>query len=136
MNGINYLEIYNAAIAPKLKRIDTMLKTGEGTISPEDAADALYISEAEVYEIMRENGLEYIDRAAFLLIMKNGTSGLCGLYRREMELGSPEVYTSRDIAYIYNLNLDDINEAYDKLNILCAATPDMLPDIFANVVVY
>ena len=129
---VSYLEIYQTEIAPYLKKLDVMLKADKPPFTLKETSQALSIPEAEVRNIMNRRQIKRIGRREFLEIMKEGSSSICRLYRREMDLGSPYVYTREEVAYIYELPLEVVCQVCDELGIqkLTAIT---LPDLFGHV---
>ncbi|MCL2698703.1 MAG: hypothetical protein FWE68_00145 [Defluviitaleaceae bacterium] len=128
MTKTSYLEVYTDEISPRLKAIDLQLKSGED-IDTDTAADLLDLTadELRVLGVVRS-----VTPEEFLTLMRRGPSGICGLYRRELERRSPVTYTADDIAYIYGLDHELVNAAFDKLN-ASAVTEYMLAEIFAEI---
>ena len=125
----NYLDdIYTSFIYPKLCSIDVFLKSVEDVI-PSTVAKLLDICEEEVLEI---TGGTQPTRASFLSIMERGSSFICGLYRRELECGSPHIYSAKDIAYIYQLDYNSVQAACSTLGI-ADITPGLLPQVLAMI---
>jgi hypothetical protein len=139
MNQINanggyasYLEIYQAEIAPQLEELDIFIKSMDESVSAAEASAELDISPDETYDIMKKLHIKRIDRPAFLQIMLRASSPVCRLYQRELEIGSPYVYTREEIAYIYDLPLDAINTACEDLGIV-ELTAYSLPELFGHL---
>ena len=128
----NFLELYESMVAPRLALIDISMKTRQFAITPLEASAMLMISESEVNELMQERGSEIIDRRTFFSIMEAGSSWLCGLYRRECEIGSPYVYTIDDVAYIYGIEAPVVREAFAKAGVI-EATQYTLPLVFQQI---
>ena len=127
-----FWEEYQTHIKPTIAEIDIFLKSGEYPLDIAEVACVLELGEAEIEAIMAKGGLRSIDRAAFMHIMAAGSSAICGMYRREAEIGSPPTYTPSQLAYIYNLNIEDVKNACKKLQIK-EATAFTMPLIFANI---
>jgi len=130
----SYLHTYIARITPKLQEIDLYIKTSDGALDPARVAGLLELSETEVAEIARSSNISQISRHDFFSIMAKGSSFICGLYRREVECGSPYIYTRGDIAYIYQIDIDQINSICDTLGIR-EVTAYTLPDLLAQIAV-
>ena len=130
--GTSFYDTYVYEICPKLQEIDLLIKTSEDEIAIGDAAYALSIPVAEVEEIMRHRHLSCICRDNFVQIMEEGSSQICALYRREKKCGSPFLYSRENISYIYNIDIDTINQVCDALNIQ-EMTWYMLPIVFKRV---
>lgn len=127
----SYLEVYAREISPRLKAIDTRLKSGE-EISLDEAAALLGISEDEILRFSGAAGGRGLTSEEFLSLMELGSGAVCGLYRRELERRSPITYTAADIAYIYDIGIGLVQAAFDRLN-AGSVTEYMLPEVFAGI---
>jgi len=130
----SYLHTYLEKIVPKLQEIDIYIKSAEGYLDPKHVADVLELSETEVWEIARVNNIKRIGKRDFFKIMEAGSSFICGLYRRELECGSPLTYTRKNIAYIYQIDIDRLNSVCDSLGI-SEVTSYTLPHLLAQIAV-
>lgn len=131
----SFLDVYQSEIAPKLKEIDITIKTLDKPLSKSVVCRILQISKDELNKIMEHNNIKKINRLSFFTIMQNGTSDICKFYKREVECGSPYTYKREKIAYIYNLKIEDVNCACEKLGIV-EATPFTLPILFSQIRIY
>jgi len=131
MQTYTFWEEYQNNIAPRIAAVDLFLKTAEYPLRADLVADVLGLSEIEIYQILN-NDVEKIDKDTFLVIMSQGSSDLCQLYQREMELRSPPTYTCGDIAYIYNLNYSMVENACQMLKIK-EVTAFTMPLVFSNI---
>jgi len=127
-----FWEEYTRYIRPSITKIDILLKSAEYPLDMSCVGQVLDIPRKEVASIMLRAGLDKIDREAFLHIMANGSSRICHLYRKEVEIGSPPTYTASQLSYIYNLDINDVKNACEKLQIK-EATVLTMPLIFANI---
>lgn len=130
----SYLDTYLGKIMPKLQEIDVYVKSEEGYFDTEHVADMLELNESEVLEIMSANNIRRIGKRDFFKIMQEGSSWICGLYRRELECGSPLIYTRKNIAYIYRIDIDRLNSVCDFLGI-SEVTSYTLPHLLAQIAV-
>lgn len=130
--GKSYLDIYTGYIVPRIERADILLKTTEGDIQPSAAAAVLEITPWEVCHLMELYHLRHITRSTFPLIMQGGSSRLCRLFARELQIGCTDSYLPAGIAYIYNLDLKTVEAAFKALGIT-RATGSMLREIFARI---
>ena len=126
-----FLEEFRMSIEPRIADIDVFLRAGDD-FAIACVARLLSLCEDEVRDIMCHAGLSKIDRQAFLKIMQLGSSRICQLYAREVALASPPTYTSDDIAYIYNLDIEQVKHAFQKLKI-GEVTALTMPLVFANI---
>ncbi|MBS4960035.1 MAG: hypothetical protein KHZ62_04335 [Clostridiales bacterium] len=111
-----YWDIFALEIRPRLQAIDIFLKT---EIPPYDtckAAKLLDIDEEDIKKYLLENK-ETLDKTTFLILMKQGNSELCRMFRRELSRGTPKTYEPYDISYIYNIDMDLVLDACGKLGI-------------------
>ena len=132
VKGASFLEIYQMEIAPQLQSLDIIIKSMDEPLTVTEASEALYISEAETKHILKHLNIDVIDQSAFLQIMSEASSPICRLYQRELDIGSPYVYTREDISYIYTIPLDVVNQACEDLG-LVKLTAYTLPDLFSRV---
>ena len=128
----SYLEYYAYCIRPKLKEIDLFIKTKSKKLSVSETSNILNLTEREVKDIMKKEGINSISRSDFFKIMENGSSDICRLFKREIESGSPHVYSKEDISYIYNIDINTIEAVCNSLDIT-EITPFTLPDVFAQI---
>ena len=128
----SYLDTYLEKIVPKLQEIDIYIKSEEGYYDIENVADMLELCEAEVLEIMYKNNIAQISKRDFFKIMQQGSSWICGLYRRELECGFPVIYTRENIAYIYQINIDVLNSVCDSIDVR-EVTSYTLPYLLAQI---
>jgi len=122
--------VYIDEIIPWLQAIDLQLKSGD-EIDMVTAADLLKISEDEMM-FLRGGASRNVSSNEFLDLMRRGSSDVCGMYRRELERRSPVIYTADDIAYIYGLEHELVQTAFEKLN-ANAVTEYLLPEVFAEI---
>ena len=132
LSTYTFWEEYQQYIKPMIAEIDIFLKTAEYPLDVAHVAYVLDLDEEEVLRIMSASSRKIIDRDAFFCIMTSGSSRVCRLYAKEVEVGSPPTYTASQLSYIYNLDLKDVKNACKKLQIK-EATAFTMPLIFANI---
>lgn len=134
---ITYLEYYNTNLSPKLQEIDLFLKTDEGNaIDINVASKLLEITTSEIKEIMSNNGLTNITKHSFFIIMLNGSSDICKLFARELQVNIPDYYSISDISYIYQLPYDSVLQAAKKASIEDEdITSENINELFAYIYV-
>jgi len=113
----DYLDFYRQRVCSTLSEIDIFIKSSEDEMDVFDVAECLNISVDEVHRIMDLKNMEIINKSSFFEIMEEGSSYICGLYKREKECGSPFFYTKEQVAYIYELNVETISEICSDLGI-------------------
>ena len=127
-----FLEEFQKYIRPSINEIDLFIKTALFPLAVTDVACVLELDEAEVLSILKKLGLVTIDKSAFFAIMSQADSRICRLYARELEMGSPPIYTAFQISYIYNLDINDVKNACQKLQIK-EVTAFTMPLIFSQI---
>jgi hypothetical protein len=132
LSTYTFWEEYQQHISPAIAEIDIFLKTSEYPLDEARVAYVLDLDKEEVLSIMAASGCNVIDKKTFFRVMSNGSSRICRLYAKEVEVGSPPTYTAFQLSYIYNLDLDDVKNACKKLQIK-EATAFTMPLIFANI---
>jgi len=132
-NNINsFFDIYISEISPKIKLIDVFLQSSESPFEVEEVSNILDISHKETIKIMAVENITEISKSNFFKIMLKGSSYICKLFKREIDCGSPTLYTAYDVSYIYGIDESKIENAYRFLNIQFA-TESMLPAIFTQI---
>jgi hypothetical protein len=130
----NFFETYSLSISPKLKDIDTFVRCSNPCFDITEVADILYLTTEEVRSIMEEKDIRQLDRKSFFIVMSRGSSDICRLFKRELDCGSPYLYTKEDISYIYSLDPEIVNKACEDLRIK-ELTSYMLPELFSHIAV-
>ena len=110
------LDEYNFNISPKLKEIDIYLKSEKEPFNIEKTAKLLNISKEELIKIMDIYDIENINLSNFFIIMKNGSSYICRLISRKINCPNYEKYSPEIISYIYNIELEKVYTACQKIN--------------------
>ena len=129
MRTRSFWEDYKTNIMPKLEEIDIVLKTFEEALTIGKVSEILLISQEEISRILRDESIQIIDKESFLRIMQKGSSFICNIFRREVECGSPHIYSKENIAYIYDIPLEKIEYACRVLEIEII-TSGVLPLVF------
>lgn len=114
---LNFLEYYNSTICPKLKKLDTTIKSYDTDIDITNLSSLLDISENEINYILKIKNLKTISSGDIITIMLNGSSYLCKIFKKTLNIGCPEYYTAQDLSYIYNLEYDVVKNIFASLNI-------------------
>jgi len=132
----SYWEVFKDYYTPQLKKIDLLIKTMEGTISIEETSQVLLLSEDYVKKIMEAKKITLIDKEGFLSILMDGNSSLCGLLQREFMLGSPSTYSPGDIAYIYGLQKEHVENVCQTNGFTGKISAEVLPKVLDKVFVF
>lgn len=105
---------YQINIAPKLKKIDLFFKTEDYKTAPitvDVISELLDLDAEEIQSILKKHHLKEVTKINFFLIMRDGSSDICKLFRRQLSTGLNDTYTPQEIAYIYEIPEDIINKA-------------------------
>ena len=110
----SYLAFYQQTISQPLAAIDAFIKS-EQTFTAGIVSALLGISKREVFKLVREQRITHWDTGTFLKVMTLGSSHVCQFYKREVETGYLEDYAPKDIAYIYNLDLQWVSNIFEQM---------------------
>ena len=127
----SYLEYYIDNIKPVLNELDIALKC-RSRLKDAEIAKILNLTESEVEEIRKSHNLETINSESVVKIMEEGSSAICRLFQREVEVGSPYTYTKEQLAYIYDIDVDLLSDVCDELNIK-EVTWQSMPIVFGSL---
>ncbi|HPT76438.1 MAG TPA: hypothetical protein PLC16_06870 [Defluviitaleaceae bacterium] len=128
----SFLQVYQKNIEKKLQEIDLFLKITPEQLNIENTSALLDISVEEIKDLMSKYNIDSINPSSFFIIMVTGSSYICGLLRRQMQKGYKKIYTKEDIAYIYQINPDKIEQALNQAQI-CEITGDNLKELFKYI---
>lgn len=121
-----FLDYYQQKIQPQIAEIDIFLRAEEMPYDSEAARRLLQLPKAEWERLTA--GVAYLTKGIFLEIMQQGTSPLCGMFRRAVECNLPKAYTPEEVAYIFALPTESVRQAAGGI-----LTDDALPQIFAQI---
>ena len=127
----SYLEYYIDNIKPVLNELDIALKC-RSRLTNKEIAKILNVPEEEIIYIRKIHSLGAINRESLIKIMQEGSSNICRLFQREVEVGSPFTYTREQLAYVYGLNVGLVNCACEQLNIK-EVTWQSMPEVFGSL---
>lgn len=122
---------YFNKIMPKIKEIDISLKE-KRIISFKETINLLDLKEQELLKIIKELNITKINKKNFIKIMLKGESFICQIFKRELECGSPSLYSPKDISYIYNLEEYKVFKAFEFLE-LEFITTNQIPTILIQI---
>ncbi len=129
---MNFYNTYNNEICPALRSLDILIKSSEDNIEPNEICSLLNISKKEISSIVKAKNIKNISSESIPLIMLNGSSYICRIFRKSLSYTKNTVYTPEDIAYIYSIDTGKVLNACSKLRIT-EITEDILPKIFKNI---
>lgn len=129
-----FLNYYRQRIQPQVAAIDLFLKTEDAPYAPEVVAALLQLSPEEGAAWMAAKKLSLITKGVFFRLLREGSSPLCGMFRRVLDCGLPQQYTPAQIAYIFALPLADVERAAAALG-ESLFSEAMLPQLFAGILI-
>ena len=129
---MSFFEKYKKNIEPKLRAIDIFLKENDYPLPASETAKILDLSNDEVFSLVGNENIGKIDKHSFLTVMRKGSSSICGLFRRELDCGSPKLYKADSVAYIYELDKKQVEKAFSELYIT-EVTGEGLAAVFLKI---
>ena len=129
-----FLDYYQRKIQPQVAAIDLFLKTEEAPYAMEAVAALLAISTEEGQALMAQEKISLITKGVFFRFMQKGSSPFCGMFRRVLSCGLPNRYTTREIAYIFDLPLPDVERAAAEIE-ETVFSEEMLPALFGRILI-
>lgn len=124
----NYLEYYENKISAVLKEIDICLACEEN-ISVEKLSNLLCITDYEVSQFCRNSEAMSFE---ILHILRNSSSYLSEMLRREMQVNKSGIYTKEELAYIYGIDLKMLDSIFRTLNLKTVKEKD-LSRVFSRI---
>lgn len=112
---ISFRQIYEQNIACRLREIDIFLKTTDCPYEVQDIAELLGMPVGEILKIMSEHEIDTLNKVAFFTIISYSSSYICRLIQRQWKYVNAPFYTASIVSYIYELNQDKVQAAFDKL---------------------
>ena len=129
---VSFKQIYIQNISPKLMDIDVFLKTNDAPYNPIEVALVLGMPTEEVTDLMKEHNIKAITLVDFFTIVSHASSYICRLITRQWKYAFSEDYTPEMIAYIYELNLTKVQEAFKLLG-KCYIAPHEMLEVFNHI---
>lgn len=128
-----FLSVYRNSIAPRISELDIFLKTEKEPYTAFDTSQLLNITEDEINTIMSVHNIPEINKNTFPLIMKNCPDEFCRMFKRMLECGIPGKYFPEQISYIYDIDIEKVSDAFNKLN-TSVVYSDTLEELFENII--
>ncbi|MDA3730208.1 hypothetical protein PBV87_01595 [Niameybacter massiliensis] len=129
---VSFKHIYMQNISPKLMGIDLFLKTNDAPYDPIEVALILGMPTQEITDIMKEHSIATITLVDFFTIVSHASSYICRLIQRQWKYALSPTYTPEMIAYIYELSLQKVQDAFQTLG-KCYIAPDEIMDVFTHI---
>ncbi len=108
----NFQYIYKHYIKPQIIAIDIFIKSSEQPYSLEGISEILGIDYHDLLHIIDEYDITTLDKTGFFKIMTKSSSYVGNLISRQFSMSNKSVYTPENIAYIYNLDINSVEEAF------------------------
>lgn len=132
MSLCNFDVIYSQNIRPKIKKLDIFLKCNNSPYDINEVAKLLDIKCAEIKDILNLKDINVIDTIDFFNVITHSSSYICRLIQRQWKYISYDSYTPEMVSYIYELNINKVQEAFDLLGIT-SVCDDQLSDVFKKI---
>ena len=129
-----FLEYYQRKIQPQIETIDIFLKTEDPPYNVDAVAEVLKFSSQGMEQLLAEEKVSLITKGVFFRLMQRGTSPLCGMFRRAIDCNLPERYTPEEVAYIFDLPLEDVAQAAEKAGVT-SYSDETLPRLFSQIMI-
>lgn len=129
---VSFKQIYLQNISPKLQAIDLFLKTTEGSYPVDQIALVLGMKVEEVSDIMAKTEIMEITLVDFFTIVSYSSSYICRLIQRQWKYSSAPFYTPYMISYIYELNIDKVQNAFESFGKEYIAESELM-DVFSSI---
>jgi hypothetical protein len=127
----SYLDYYDSRIRPVINRLDIAIKCKD-RLKDSDIAGILGMETSEILKIKAEHKLKKNDKTAIITYLKEGSSEICGIFKRETEFRSPYVYSFEEISYIYNIELKMLQRVCERKGIH-RITKENINEVFKNI---
>lgn len=127
-----FLEYYEREIMSRLMMADLMLKTQQEPYDPVQTLFCLQMTQTQAEELLETPLQAGITQAQMLSLLQKGHSVLCRMFQRELRCGLPSVYTPAQISYIYDLELEQVEQAATKTG-LVFCKGKQLPMLFSAI---
>lgn len=127
-----FLEYYEREIMSRLKMADLILKTEQEPYDPAQMLFCLQMTQTQAEELLEMPLRAGITQAQMLLLLQKGHSVLCRMFQRELRCGLPAVYTPAQISYIYDLELEQVEQAAAQTGLFCCEGRQ-LPTLFSAI---
>ncbi len=128
---INFQQVYSAYIQPLIRELDLFLKTTPEPYTTREVASILDINHSDLLHIMQQLNLQEIDKVSFFNIVREAQSYICTLLTRQFSIVTTS-YTAQNIAYIYNLDITNVENAFYSLGISNVSNSE-LNLVFRNI---
>lgn len=123
-----FYDYYCKQIRPCIEALDLFLKTHTEPYTLKQMLHALPFLRQDLLCRKRQ----YWSQEQFLLLLQQGQSEFCRMFRRELQSGLPQCYTPAQISYIYDLELELVEQAAAQTG-LQSCPRGLLPLLFGAI---
>lgn len=109
-----FLEYYEREIMSRLTMADLILKTRQEPYDLAQMLSCLQLSKEQAEGLLETALTKGITRSQFLSLLQKGDSVICRMFQRELSCGLPAAYTPAQISYIYDLDLEQVEQAAER----------------------
>ena len=109
-----FLEYYEREIMSRLTMADLILKTGQEPYDLTQMLSCLQLSKEQAEGLLETALVRGMTRSQFLALLQKGDSVICRMFQRELSCGLPAAYTPAQISYIYDLDLEQVEQAAEQ----------------------
>lgn len=127
-----FLEYYEREIMSRLTTADLILKTGQEPYDLAQVLSCLQLSKEQAEGLLETALVMGITRSQFLSLLQKGDSVICRMFQRELRCGLPAAYTPAQISYIYDLDLEQVEQAAEQTG-LNPCKGKSLPRLFSAI---
>lgn len=105
-----YLEYYMEEICPKVRELDIFFRTEKEPYSRRSVAQVLNISYDSLEYMLMKSKLQVITKGVFFYLLNKVEPSFAVMLFREMEHSNKDLYSIEEIAHIYLIELEYIEE--------------------------
>ena len=128
----SFLDLYVEEIEPVIKNLDVILKSG-CEITPGEFAEIIGPKKEDIAKILDNTAHTSIGKQNIIEVISKTDNEICAMIKREIECGSPDMYSSREISYIYKIEKSKVDAAFSFID--CERIPgEDLPAVFAQII--
>lgn len=109
-----FLEYYEREIMSRLTMADLILKTRQEPYDLAQMLSCLQLSKEQAEGLLETALTKGITRSQFLSLLQKGDSVIWRMFQRELSCGLPAAYTPAQISYIYDLDLEQVEQAAER----------------------
>lgn len=125
----SFFNVYYDEICPTLQSIDIIIKSHYSNVDINELSNLLHISQKEINIILNSKHITTLTSDIIPTIMLNGSSYICKIFKKSLSYYNSKNFTSKDIAYIYNIDINKVEKAFKKLHITEISETDF-PKLF------